>query len=106
MASFAHLDELTREKREALEEMKHLLGTPAAAGSFPSGTELADVDKLGELDSLVKMAKTLGEVAVSACRSFLPDLKEGLRTRQSNPRSPALVSWHSRKVAGTKAVAG
>lgn len=44
--------------------VKRLLGQPAAAGAFSSGTELTD--KLGELDSLIAMAKTLGEMTVSA----------------------------------------
>ena len=62
VASFADLHELTRENREILVGVKRLLGQPAAPGVFPSGTELTD--KLGELDSLIAMAKTLGEMTV------------------------------------------
>lgn len=65
VASFAELDELTRENHETLQEIKELLEKPAA-GIVPSGTELTDADKLQELDKLVAMAKTLGDVAVSA----------------------------------------
>eukprot|EP00752_Nemacystus_decipiens_P005336 g4840.t1 len=60
IASFAELDELTRENREKLEEVKRLLAQPATSCTFPSGVELTD--KLGELDSLIAMAKTLGEM--------------------------------------------
>ncbi|CAM9229427.1 unnamed protein product [Pylaiella littoralis] len=62
VASFAELDELTRENLETLQEIKQLLEKPAA-GIVPSGTELTDADKLQELDKLVTMAKTLGDVA-------------------------------------------
>lgn len=65
VASFAELDELTRENHETLQEIKQLLEKPAAE-IVPSGTELTDADKLQELDKLVAMAKTLGDVAVSA----------------------------------------
>lgn len=64
VASFADLDELTRENREALEEVKRLIGQPAAADTLCSGTDL--IYKLGELDRLIAMAKTLGEMTVSA----------------------------------------
>lgn len=74
VASFADLDELTREGRKTLEEVKGLLVRPAAAGGFPSGTELSD--KLHELNSLVAMAKSLGEMTVS------PSLATAVGTRQ------------------------
>lgn len=63
VASFADLDRLTRENRETLGEVKCLLGQTAAAGTVPSGMDLTD--KLGNLDSLIAMAKTLGEMTVS-----------------------------------------
>lgn len=64
VASFADLNELTRENRETLEEVKRLLGRPARADTLPPGTELTF--QLGELDSLIAMAKTLAEMTVSA----------------------------------------
>lgn len=65
VASFAELEELTRENYEALNEVKHLL-QETAAGSFSPGPELPDTEKLRELDRLVALAKALGEVAVRA----------------------------------------
>lgn len=64
VASFADLNELTRENRETLEEVKRLLGQPTAADTLPSDAELTC--QLGELDSLIGMAKTLDEMTVSA----------------------------------------
>eukprot|EP00752_Nemacystus_decipiens_P007102 g6364.t1 len=61
VASFADLDELTRENRETLEEVKSLVGQTAATDTLPSDTELTC--KLEELDSLIGMAKTLGVMA-------------------------------------------
>lgn len=65
LESFSELRDITRENRETLEQMKHLVGKPSAS-SFPPGTELTETAKMRELDSLVAMAKTLGEVTVSA----------------------------------------
>ncbi|CAM9616074.1 unnamed protein product [Ectocarpus sp. 6 AP-2014] len=61
VASFADLDEFTRDNRETLGEVKRLLGQPASADTLSSGTDL--IYKLGELDRLIAMAKTLGELA-------------------------------------------
>ncbi|CAM9961319.1 unnamed protein product, partial [Ectocarpus fasciculatus] len=62
VASFPELEELTRENRGQLENVKRLLGKPVADTVRP-GTELTDGEKLRELDRLVAMAKTLGEMA-------------------------------------------
>lgn len=63
VASFAELDELTRENHKALEEVKHLI-EKSTADKFPPGAKLPGADKLRELDRLVALAKALGEVAV------------------------------------------
>ncbi|CAM9481990.1 unnamed protein product [Sphacelaria rigidula] len=62
VASFAELDELTRENHATLEEVKILLREPAG-GNFLPDDVLTDAEKLQELDRLVAMAKALGEVA-------------------------------------------
>lgn len=67
VASFAELDELTRENHATLEEVKILLREPAG-GNFLPDDVLTDAEKLQELDRLVAMAKALGEVAVSATK--------------------------------------
>ena len=64
-ASFAELESLTRENREALEGVRRLIGTPTG-GSSSSGIDLANEDKLRELDRLIAMAKVLDEMTVSA----------------------------------------
>ncbi len=64
VASFAELQNVTRENREALEGIRRLIGTPTA-GSTSSGNEFANEDKLRELDRLMAMAKVLDEMAVS-----------------------------------------
>eukprot|EP00752_Nemacystus_decipiens_P016018 g14320.t2 len=60
VASFAELDELTRKNHESLLEITRLMAK-TAAGSLSS--ELTDADKLRELDRLLAMAKTLGDMA-------------------------------------------
>ena len=70
LASFAELNAIVRENHETLEKMKRLIGEPAAS-SFPSGTELTETDRMREINKLVIMAKTLGEVAVSASRNVI-----------------------------------
>lgn len=65
VASFAELDEITRDNQETLKEVKRLLES-TASGSGPTDAELTRTDKLQELDRLVAMAKDLGEVTVSA----------------------------------------
>jgi len=65
VASFAELTNLTRENREALEGIRRLVGK-TTAGSSSSGTEVANEDKLRELERLIAMAKVLEEMAVSA----------------------------------------
>lgn len=63
-ASFPEVEELTRDNRGKLEDVKRLLGKPAV-DTVRLGTELTDREKLRELDRLVAMAKTLGEMTVS-----------------------------------------
>lgn len=73
VASFAELHDLTRDNRDALEELKGLLGSPVPATSsvgFPNGAERIDADKLRELDQLVIMAKALGEMVASETLAF------------------------------------
>lgn len=65
VASFASLEELTRNNGESLEEVKLLIET-SPTGSFTYGAKFSDTDKLRELDRLAEMAKALCEVAVSA----------------------------------------
>ncbi|CAM9962669.1 unnamed protein product [Ectocarpus sp. 4 AP-2014] len=62
VASFAELDEITRNNHKTLKEVKRLLES-TATGSGPTGADLTRTDKLQELDRLVAMAKDLGEVA-------------------------------------------
>ncbi|CAM9995974.1 unnamed protein product [Ectocarpus sp. 12 AP-2014] len=62
VASFAELDEITRDNHKTLKEVKRLLES-TANGSGPTGADLTHTDKLQELDRLVAMAKDLGEVA-------------------------------------------
>lgn len=65
VASFASLEELTANNREALAEVKLLIEASPTGRVTPS-TKFSDTDKLMELDRLAEMAQALGEVAVSA----------------------------------------
>lgn len=69
VASFPAVEELTRENRGKFLDVKLLLGKPAA-DAVRLGTELTDREKLRELDRLVAMAKTLGEMTVSELSDF------------------------------------
>ncbi|CAM9295990.1 unnamed protein product [Ectocarpus sp. 6 AP-2014] len=62
VASFAELDDITRDNHKTLKEVKRLLES-TATGSGPTGADLTRTDKLQELDRLVAMAKDLGDVA-------------------------------------------
>ena len=73
VATFPELHGITMNNRDALEEVKDLLGNPAPGTSgadFRSGTELIDVNKLRELDELVSIAKALGGMVVSTSLAF------------------------------------
>lgn len=65
VAPLAELNQLTKDNYAALEDVRRLLEKPAG-GILLHNDVLTDAEKLRELDRLVAMAKTLGEVAVSA----------------------------------------
>ena len=69
VASFAGLDNLTRDNRKALQGVRRLIGN-SAAGSSSSRSAFDDTTKLQELERLLTMASALGEVAVRAIPSF------------------------------------
>lgn len=65
VASFAELENLTRENRDALEEIRQLV-EHSTTGGASSGTGSAKTDTLRELDRLMAVAKDLDEMMVRA----------------------------------------
>lgn len=63
VASFAALREITTGNQETLEKMKLLIGNSTSSSS--SSTEPTVAHRVRELNRLVSIAQTLGEVAVS-----------------------------------------
>ncbi|CAM9160247.1 unnamed protein product, partial [Ectocarpus fasciculatus] len=75
LSSSSGLNSLVRENPEALEDIQRVIGSPVA-GSFPPDDQLSDVERHRKLGMSLATSTALGENAVAAPETVVPEPDE------------------------------